>query len=436
MKSEYLNERTKISSTTVKAATDFIGTAKNISRKMAASYTQKKKAYESSKEQFNSTGSLDLSRIANYKTSDDIFKKNKMTKTGNNHGLVCAIDFSSSMSRELGQVAMQFLITALFAKKIKIPFIIYTFTAQSEYTDTDVESWNKQPSFYEGVEGASGRSFARKPRFTVIANEKMSETDIINSYYHILSVYAEARDWQTTFTHKYKSFLTKYYSMGITPIIHSTYQSYLLAYNMKQRGIENVNILTIADGGNNVYFKGIEREKEDKTWYVRDAVECPYTKRVFTINKNNNRLSSDNDQLISALNRMTRTAGIKTFNLFIQNKMQHKKVLRRAVSDVCRGHDNNSDVYQLVNGHNIKNMQDEMRANGMAIIENLCYYDKVIFTTTNVFPELEASSDDKKDLSDVSAYRYLKSKNEDLKGLTSLGRLLSDIMVADFKLGF
>ena len=53
-----------------------INNAKKIARAMAANYNQKKKAFELSKTSYHNTGSLDISRLHSYRTSDDIFRKN------------------------------------------------------------------------------------------------------------------------------------------------------------------------------------------------------------------------------------------------------------------------------------------------------------------------------------------------------------------------
>lgn len=418
MNSEFLNPNNGVDETFKTKAVEFVKTAKIIARKMSANYNQKKKAYEATLTQFNKTGSLDISRIAYHRTSDDIFMKKTIMKEGQSHGLVCAIDFSGSMSSELQQVAMQYLITALFAKYIEIPFVFYTFTTYGSIHDRVKEiPENKWP--------ASHRETAR-PRFTSIADDSMNESGLINAYYHILATYTTNMYARApgSFTNKYEAFIHKYYSMGITPILHSAYQSYLLAHAMKARGIQNVNILTISDGLNNVYFnRGVT------------AVQCPYTKRVYKVNEAN--LVYQDDALLSPMNRMTRDAGIKTFNLFIGDKLHHKREFFSMWRNFIPTHDNHNDIDNLRSRETTDKIEGELKKNGMSVIDNLHYYDKVILASTKIFPimynprggevesEIEASN--------MTPRTFIKKSNEAINELAAVGKLISDIMVEDFK---
>ena len=103
-------------------AVKFIGSARKAARKMATRYNQKKQAYVASTECLHKTGNLDMSRIARYRVSDEIFDKRIVTNSGKSHGLVCALDFSWSMDTLLIPMAKQLLILSLFCKYAKIKF--------------------------------------------------------------------------------------------------------------------------------------------------------------------------------------------------------------------------------------------------------------------------------------------------------------------------
>ena len=109
----------------------FTKDAKQIARKMSQQYAAKKKAFETANSSFAKTGSLDISRISSFKTSDSIFKTKMMQKEGQSHGLVLVIDWSGSMNDTIKYVACQVLITLLYAKYSGIPFEVYTFTTGS-----------------------------------------------------------------------------------------------------------------------------------------------------------------------------------------------------------------------------------------------------------------------------------------------------------------
>jgi hypothetical protein len=112
---------------------------------LLAKQFEMKKAADSHKRTMTAkTGVLDTVRMCNYKITDDIFKRNSVVLEGKNHGLVCFIDWSGSMSSNMGATIEQLYLLATFCKKVNIPFDFYAF---SSYTP-----WRRAWS-YENEEG-------------------------------------------------------------------------------------------------------------------------------------------------------------------------------------------------------------------------------------------------------------------------------------------
>jgi len=96
---------------------------------MAKQFEMKKSADEHRRTMTTKTGRLDMNRLHAYKTSDDIFLSNSVTADGDNHGLVMFIDWSGSMSTDLGSTISQLLNLVYFCKKANVPFEVYAFTS-------------------------------------------------------------------------------------------------------------------------------------------------------------------------------------------------------------------------------------------------------------------------------------------------------------------
>jgi len=96
---------------------------------MAKQFEMKKSADEYRRTMTTKTGRLDMNRLHAYKTSDDIFLSNSVTADGDNHGLVMFIDWSGSMSHDLGATISQLLNLVYFCKKANVPFEVYAFTS-------------------------------------------------------------------------------------------------------------------------------------------------------------------------------------------------------------------------------------------------------------------------------------------------------------------
>lgn len=103
---------------------NFLATAKH----MAAEFQRRKTAKNLQHAKTGRTGKLDLSKLAKYKTADDLFKRVTTVPDGQSHGIVMMIDGSSSMQGVFGDVLDQVLLFAHFAFQCNIPFEAYMFT--------------------------------------------------------------------------------------------------------------------------------------------------------------------------------------------------------------------------------------------------------------------------------------------------------------------
>ena len=382
----------------VDSANTLVSNAKKIARTMSASYNQKKKAFESAKTSFHNTGSLDISRIHSYRTSDDIFLKNSILKEGSSHGLICALDYSMSMRSMIPKMAIQFLITSLFCKYSDIKFTFFTFTTGS----------GKGMPLYDG-----------NAIFTEVGNDNMSEKQLIDIFYYMLSYYEKSSGSTTVkFSPKYSSFLSNTFKMSMTPLHAAVFQSYLLAKNMKESGIQNVTILVINDGDNNEQFYSDNKSNSKSPFY--GSIEDPFSKRVYNINDTKKRQTSN--MLISPMNRMIRDSGIKIINMYLNEFLYYP--VSDTISEYIK--DTDKDGINIIKNNSGK-YNNEMVTKMYTEVNNLCYYNSVLFIKTDVFPNLGNSEDDGN--TDIIANHRKK-----IKSLTLIGKYLSDKMVEDFKI--
>ena len=393
MKEEYT--KNSINAALAKA---FVVKAKKIANTMAANYNQKKNAFEMASSSYSKKGSIDVSRLHAYKTSDDIFKKNLMLNSGNSHGLVCALDFSISMVDELVPIAMQFLITSLFCKYAKIEFRFFTFTSATLGNNIPTNPFLTSRGKYA--------------RFVDIGNSTMSEPQLITAFYEILT-FAEASTGcgeislkkHTNYSIHYLEYIKdKYNQMGATPLIPAMYQSYLVAKWLQEQGIQKVKILIINDGDNNLFFHGD----------TVSSIEDPYSKRVYS------HTSKVEDGLITSINKMARDNDIGVFNLFMSNKPS-KAFFSTTITNYTIIHGKGAIE---ISPAGINRIFTTFNEKNIYTIDNLCYFDKVSFINSSIFPRLRNTTQSL----DISEY------TQNNKALTVVGNMISDFMVTDFKL--
>ena len=91
-------------------------------------FEMRKNAEQQSRAKISKTGELNLSKIHEYKFTDDIFARMTKVPNGKSHGLVMFIDWSGSMQDHINATVKQLLNIAMFCKKVSIPFDVYAFS--------------------------------------------------------------------------------------------------------------------------------------------------------------------------------------------------------------------------------------------------------------------------------------------------------------------
>lgn len=296
----YLEEHQELRSAYDDAVTQY-NHACSIAKSLAAKYQIKKSAFERKNESFKATGQINLSRLANYKTSDEIFHNKLNVRQAGNHGLVVILDISQSMHGKIKFLAMQFLITALYSKYAKINSEIYAFTSR-----------NKDIEIMSLVDQSTSIAKIRELFFSMhISN--ITE----NSY--ILANIADAGKIQNT-----SLFAER---MGSTPLTQAKIFAYHRAMRMKSLGIENVSVTFVTDGD------------ATDSHRASGTITCPYSRRAFNINRSN---------VLQTFNKMMRLQNIKVFNIFVAKTCRQRN-LRDTILNYCAGLDVDSALIEKVN---------------------------------------------------------------------------------------
>jgi hypothetical protein len=91
-------------------------------------FEMRKNAEQQTRAKVSKTGELNLSKIHEYKFTDDIFARLTKVPNGKSHGLVMFIDWSGSMCDHMSPTVKQLLNLVMFCKKVNIPFDVYAFS--------------------------------------------------------------------------------------------------------------------------------------------------------------------------------------------------------------------------------------------------------------------------------------------------------------------
>ena len=97
-------------------------------------FEMRKNAEQQSRSKISKTGELNLSKIHEYKFTDDIFARMTKVPNGKSHGLVMFLDWSGSMVDHINPTVKQLLNLVMFCKKVNIPFEVYAFSSYNKNT--------------------------------------------------------------------------------------------------------------------------------------------------------------------------------------------------------------------------------------------------------------------------------------------------------------
>ena len=117
--------------------TKFRNSSGKIINYMVKEFERKKAADEYKRTSIDKTGILDVTKLHEYKYSDDLFLKQAIVHDGKNHGLVFLLDWSASMHYHLNNTIKQLLSLVWFCNKVNIPFEVYAFS--SAWSDPDLQ---------------------------------------------------------------------------------------------------------------------------------------------------------------------------------------------------------------------------------------------------------------------------------------------------------
>lgn len=193
----------------------------------------RKNAEQQSRAKVSKTGELNMTRIHEYKLTDDLFARMTKIPNGKSHGLVMFIDWSGSMQDKINATIKQLLNLVMFCKKVNIPFDVYAFTTQWEKTQRN-----------KPLRGKVG-DLDVHTQFNLLNlfNHRMTATEYTTMASHLLDIGTGIRSLSTNFS------VPDGLRLGGTPLNHSIVAAFELIPEFKKTNkIDIVNAVFLTDG--------------------------------------------------------------------------------------------------------------------------------------------------------------------------------------------
>ena len=240
---------------------------------MVKEFERKKAAAEYRKEHISKTGVLDVNKLFSYKYNEDVFLKNIIRPDGKNHGMIFLLDWSASMTDNLGPTINQLLALIWFCKKINVPFEVYAFTncyrtdREDTFADYGIQRFSKKPG---EIQHGNDTCFNLLQLFST----KMNAADLNKMCKQLY-----------TFAHAYNGL--KYsgsrLGMGSTPLLEGLACLTEIVPMLKNNyNLDIVNMFVLTDGDGNSRFNIVTKESGEREGVGEQLVlENPATKQSY-----------------------------------------------------------------------------------------------------------------------------------------------------------
>ncbi len=313
---------------------------------MVKEFERKKAADEYKRTSIDKTGILNVTKLHEYKYSDDLFLKRSIVHDGKNHGLVFLLDWSASMHYHLNNTVKQLLSLVWFCNKVNIPFEVYAFT--SSYYSSD---WFDMSDCTKDEQALRRKMMKRerhlRPLFDVKHNDVAFDTDSGFKMLNMLSSRMSARELNiqalNLFSIGYSYDIggrileLKQFELGSTPLVQALVCMQEIIPNFRDHHkLDKVNFICLTDGEANSSFTSVKNAHDPDL--EKPAHRCvtpipssgradvlfddPKSRKTYHVNnvrKNAWRIYDGEEQCLFLLNLLKDRYDINTIGIFLDS---------------------------------------------------------------------------------------------------------------------
>ncbi|MDE2104002.1 MAG: hypothetical protein KGL39_42590 [Patescibacteria group bacterium] len=241
----------------------YLATAKH----MALEFERKKNAKALAAVKTAKSGKLDLTKLSQYRWTEDLFKRSMTVPNGKSHGVVVMIDGSGSMASQFAAVIDQTLLFAQFAFAVNIPFEAYMFSDCLDYREdgTTVGAFTCEST------GINSLTLGSTGRLIGLINTTTDRAGFKKQVRVLLAVRSQyARDVRAVAgAHAIPNS-----GLGGTPLFTGMMIAETLVAKMKRdRKLDKTTFIVLTDG-----------EDTNRVWYKSNAQTDPYS--YYSYNRN------------------------------------------------------------------------------------------------------------------------------------------------------
>ena len=213
---------------------------KKVVQYMVKEFEMKKSADQYKRASTSKTGSLDMTKLHNYKFDEDLFAKMTTLPGATNHGMIMYLDWSGSMADNMRFTLIQLFNLIWFCQRVKIPYQVLAFTDRI-HTSTLNE-------IQDEVIGDHNFQYLRLLEF-FSSDQTKQETQLM-----MTNLLGFARDWSNDRprygeNYVWSTYIPRKYNLGGTPLNAALLTTYRVVKRFQEKHkVQKLNMVILTDG--------------------------------------------------------------------------------------------------------------------------------------------------------------------------------------------
>ena len=213
---------------------------KKVVQYMVKEFEMKKSADQYKRASTSKTGSLDMTKLHNYKFDEDLFAKMTTLPGATNHGMIMYLDWSGSMADNMRFTLIQLFNLIWFCQRVKIPYQVLAFTDRIHTSTLD--------EIQDEVIGDHNFQYLRLLEF-FSSDQTKQETQTM-----MTNLLGFARDWSNDgprydANYVWSTYIPRKYNLGGTPLNAALLTTYKVVKRFQEKHkVQKLNMVILTDG--------------------------------------------------------------------------------------------------------------------------------------------------------------------------------------------
>ena len=394
---------------------------------MVKEFEMKKAADQYARASVSKTGTLDMGRLHTYKFNDDLFRKVTTLPGATNHGFVLFLDWSGSMAWNLTNTLKQLFNIVHFCNRVKIPFDVYAFSTEWEYSTYS----DRLPEVQKFKVGDLKINPAMRLLNMLSSNMTKNEQ---NKMMHNLLMFSNSmvryRDWTK---YGYPIYPARCTRLGGTPLNDAIVCAMDIVPQFRTKtGVQKVHSIFLTDGDSMNISSKFDIVRKGGTLHSPEYGEgianfSSYGNAVYTDPVTNNRLTCidedprnwrRNDQTVTLLKILKkRVEGMNVVGFFIANSTRGGNLPKDII-------ESKFNINKFTHWNKFKMILDEVKRTNVAVCKSEGY-DEFYIVPGQVQETTDEIEVDRGANKSALKRAFMKSANNRMKAKPMLNKFIS-----------